>query len=138
MTRVSADRTENSPAQPAGGDISRSTIAVLFAVVTAVVSVPVLIHPLPPFSDYINSLAGAYAIATIGSDADLQRFYAIEWRIIPNLMMDLVVPILHRFMNIYLAGQVFTLAAFVLILSGTFALNRALFGRWSVVPIAAG
>ena len=26
----------------------------------------------------------------------------------------------------------------MLILSGTFALNRALFGRWSVVPLAAG
>jgi hypothetical protein len=49
-----------------------------------------------------------------------------------------VVPVLNRFMSIYAAGQVFTLATFILILSGMFALHRALFGRWSVVPIAAG
>ena len=102
------------------------------------VSVPILTHPLPPLIDYTQHPRGAYVISTIASDADLQRFYLIEWRVIPNLMMDLVVPVLHRFMNIYAAGQVFTLAAFALILSGTFALHRALFGRWSVVPLAAG
>jgi hypothetical protein len=115
-----------------------SIIVVLFAAVTAALAVPVLTHPLPPLIDYINNLARAHIIATIGSDADFQRFYTIEWRLIPNLMMDLVVPVLNRVMNIYVAGQVFTLATFVLIMSGTFALHRALFGRWSVVPIAAG
>lgn len=115
-----------------------STIAALFLAVAAAVSVPVLTHPLPPLVDYINNLARSHIIATIGTDADFQRFYAIEWRIIPNLMMDLAVPQLNRLMTIYSAGQVFILVAFVLILSGTFALNRALFGRWSAVPAAAG
>ena len=67
-------------------------VAVLFVVVMAAVSVPVVTHPLPPLTDYVNNLARAYVIAAIGSDADFQRFYAIEWRIIPNLMIDLVVP----------------------------------------------
>ena len=40
-------------------------------------------------------------------------------------------------MDIYRAGQVFTIAAFVLILSGTLALNRALFGYWSALPLVA-
>ena len=94
-------------------------MAALFVLVAVAVSVPILTHPLPPLTDYTNSLAGAYVISTIASDADLQRFYLIEWRVIPNLMMDLVVPQLHRFMSIFAAGQVFTLAAFALILSGT-------------------
>jgi hypothetical protein len=38
-------------------------------------------------------------------------------------------------MTVYHAGQVFTIAAFVLIGSGTLALNRALFGSWSVLPL---
>ena len=117
--------------------IRPSTIVILFLWVTAALSLPILTHPLPPLTDYINNLARAHIIATIGSDADLQRFYVIEWRIIPNLMMDMVVPMLNRFMSIYAAGQAFTVATFILILSGTLALNRALFGRWSVVPIAA-
>ena len=40
-------------------------------------------------------------------------------------------------MNVYLAGQIFTTLAFVLIGSGTLALNRALTGRWSPLPLIA-
>src|SRR3974390_492790 len=52
-------------------------------------------------------------------------------------MMDLVVPVLARVMNVYLAGQLFTVSAFLLIVSGTLALNRALYGHWSVLPLIA-
>jgi len=51
--------------------------------------------------------------------------------------MDLIVPALDRVMNVYLAGQVYTIMTFVLILSGTLALNRQLYGRWSVLPLIA-
>jgi hypothetical protein len=78
-----------------------------------------------------------HVIASVGSDPDLARFYEINWQIVPNLMMDLIVPTLAQLMGIYKAGQAFTLLGFALILSGTFALNRALFGRWSLVPLAA-
>jgi hypothetical protein len=76
-----------------------------------------------------------HVIASIGHDADLSRFYQIDWQIIPNLMMDLVVPRLAAFMTVYHAGQMFTIATFVLIGSGTLTLNRALFGSWSVLPL---
>jgi hypothetical protein len=133
-----SDNGTGTGAAPSDGDVASATIVVLFLAVTALLAVPILTHPLPPLTDYINNLARAHVIATIGSDADLQRFYTIEWGIIPNLMMDLVVPGLSRIVGIYPAGQMFTLAAIALIVSGTFALNRALFGCWSVVPIAAG
>jgi hypothetical protein len=42
-----------------------------------------------------------------------------------------------RVMSIYTAGQAYMIASFVLILSGTFALNRQLHGRWSILPLAA-
>ena len=78
-----------------------------------------------------------HVIASIGRDPDLALFYEIHWQVIPNLMMDLIVPILQRVMNVYLAGQVYTIMSFVLILSGTLALNRRLYGRWSVLPLIA-
>ncbi len=40
-------------------------------------------------------------------------------------------------MSVYAAGQVYTIASFVLIISGTLALNRRLFGHWSVLPLIA-
>jgi hypothetical protein len=121
----------------APGDLSGLAVAALLAAVTAAVSLPVISHPLPPLSDYINHLATGHIIDAIGDDPDLHRFYRIEWRAIPDLMMDLVVPVLHRFMDIYLAGQIFTIAVFFAILSGTLALSRALYGRWSALPLVA-
>jgi len=116
-------------------DFSGPQTAVLFVLFALVASIPVITHPLPPLSDYVNHLARMHVIATIGNDPDLSRFYEIDWQIVPNLMMDLVIPRLARFMSVYHAGQVFTVATFVLILSGTLALNRALFGAWSVLPL---
>jgi hypothetical protein len=112
-------------------------MATLFAVFAAVAALPILLHPLPPLSDYINHLSRMHVIAAIGGDADLARFYQVDWQVIPNLMMDMILPVLVRIMNVYAAGQAYTVASFLLIVSGTFALNRQLHGRWSVLPLAA-
>jgi hypothetical protein len=108
-----------------------------FLAVLAAAAVPIISHPLPPLSDYVNHLATAHVIDAIPADHDLDRFYLIEWKPIPNLMMDVVVPLLHRFMGIYLAGQIFTISIFAVILSGMLALQRALSGRWSALPLLA-
>lgn len=118
-------------------DFSRAQIAALFVVFAGIAAIPILLHPLPPLSDYINHLSRMHVIAAIGGDPDLARFYEIDWQLIPNLMMDMIVPLLVRFMSIYAAGQAYTVASFILILSGTFVLNRQLHGRWSVLPLAA-
>jgi len=114
---------------------SGTQVAVLCGALLMLVSIPILTQPLPPIEDYVNHLARMHVMASIGSDADLARFYEIDWQIVPNLMMDLVVPPLAHVMGIYKAGQVFTVVTFALILSGTLALNRALFRRWSLLPL---
>ena len=119
------------------GDFRPSTIAVLFVVLMAAASIPIATHPLPPLADYANHLARMHVIDAIDTDPDLARFYEVDWQMIPNLMIDLVVPVLHRFMDVYLAGQIFTILSFVLIGSGTLAFNRALIGRWSALPLIA-
>ena len=119
------------------GHFTLGSVAALFCVLLAITSLPVLLHPWPPMSDYINHLARMQVIANVSADPDLARFYEIDWQIIPNLMMDLIVPPLLRVMNVYLAGQVYTISSFVLIVSGTVALHRALFRRWSVLPLIA-
>ena len=121
----------------AEGGFRPSTVAILFVILMAAALLPIATHPLPPLADYPNHLARTHVIDALDSDPDLARFYSVDWQIIPNLMIDLVVPVLHRFMNVYLAGQIFTVLAFVLIGSGTLALNRALTGRWSPLPLIA-
>ena len=127
------DRDGKSPLP----DFSRGQIAALFVLFAFIAAIPVLLHPLPPISDYINHLSRMHVIAAIGRDSDLARFYQVNWEVIPNLMMDMILPVLVRIMSIYAAGQAYMIASFVLILSGTFALNRQLHGRWSVLPLAA-
>ena len=47
----------------------------------------------------------------------------------------LIVPVLERVMNVFVAGQIYTITSFILIVSGTATLNRRLFGQWSVLPL---
>ena len=112
-------------------------IAVLFAALTMLISIPIWTHPIPPLSDYINHLARMHVLATVAKNPLLANFYEIDWQVVPNLTMDLVVPLLARVMNVYLAGQVFIVAMFALIISGALMLNRTLIGRWSVLPLFA-
>src|SRR6185295_2277052 len=136
MSPVNAAAQAAHAARPRRDFRARQILA-LFILLTAVISIPVLTHQLPPLSDYVNHLARMHVIGTIDNDPYLAKFYEIQWQIIPNLIMDLIVPTLARVMNIYLAGQLFLISTLVVILSGTLALNRALTGRWSVLPLVA-
>jgi hypothetical protein len=122
---------------PQKRDFSGWQIAAFFVLFASIAAAPVLLHPLPPISDYVNHLSRMHVIASLGSDSDLARFYQVNWQIIPNLMMDMILPVMVRIMNVYAAGQAYMIASFVLILSGAFALNRQLYGRWSVLPLLA-
>ncbi|HYJ44333.1 MAG TPA: hypothetical protein VEW06_07730, partial [Xanthobacteraceae bacterium] len=132
-----AIRADEPPSTARAEHFTNAQIAALFAVLAAIASIPILLYPWPPLGDYINHLSRMHVIATVRSDPDLARFYQIDWQVIPNLMMDLIVPLLQRVMNVYLAGQTYTIMCFVVILSGTMALNRQLYGRWSVLPLIA-
>jgi len=114
---------------------SGAQIAVLAAAFTLLISIPIWTHPLPPLSDYVNHLSRMQVIATLAKNPKLAEFYQVNWQVIPNLTMDLVVPVLARFVNIYLAGQIYMVAMFALIVSGMLALNRVLIGRWSTLPL---
>lgn len=119
------------------GDFSPRTIAALFVLLSVVAAIPVLTNPLPPLSDYVNHLARTHVITVLKADPLLADFYELRWAVIPNLVMDLIVPVLHRWMNVYLAGEIFLISIFVITLSGTLALNRALYGYWSAMPLVA-
>ncbi|HVZ50624.1 MAG TPA: hypothetical protein VG986_01565 [Pseudolabrys sp.] len=129
--------TAVSPSQGRAAIFTPGQIAVLAGLMLVVASIPIWTNPLPPLSDYVNHLARMKVISAIGNDPNLARFYEIDWQVVPNLMMDLIVPVLARVVTIYHAGQIFLFMMFALIVSGTLAFHRALFGRWSVFPLLA-
>lgn len=130
-------QVESKYQQRRASEFTGAQILVMFFVFLLLISIPVWTHQLPPLSDYVNHLARMHVIAAIDKNPNLAKFYQIDWQIIPNLTMDLVVPWLTRFVNIYTAGKIFTVTMFGVIGSGVLVLNRVLSGRWSLVPLLA-
>src|SRR6266700_6360992 len=125
------------PQRSRSADFSVSQIMALFLGLTLLISIPIWTHPLPPLSDYVNHLARMQVIADLNANRSIATFYELNWQVIPNLAMDIIVSPLARVVNVYLAGQIFLVSTFVLIISGTLALNRVLVGRVTVLPLFA-
>lgn len=117
--------------------ITAQAVGPIFALLLVAAATPVMMTDLAPLVDYANHLGRMQVIASIARDPDLARLYALEWAPIPNLIMDLVVPPLCRFLDVYQAGQVFLMMVLALLVSGPLAIQRALFGRVSMWPLVA-
>jgi len=111
-----------------------SKFALLFLVLSAIALSPFLLCYPPPLADYVNHLARAHIIANIAESPYLARYYEIDWSPIPNLAVDIAVPLLARFMPLEIAHLLFLLFAMLLVASGAIAVNLALFRRLSILP----
>jgi hypothetical protein len=98
----------------------------------ALYSVPLFSAVLPPLFDYPNHLARFAILATGGNE-----FYEVRWAPLPNLAGDVIVPLLARAMPLVIAGKLFLVMIFALILGGTAWLNRAVSGAWRFWPLLA-
>src|SRR5438270_11880266 len=137
MAILSQSGGASARAQPDLTDLSAGRFALLFAACFLVAALPILITATPPLLDYPNHLARMHIEAAYRDSPLLRQFYALDWRPIPNLAMDLVVPPLARIMPLAWAGKAFLLAIFLLMAGGTAALHRVLFGRWSAWSLLA-
>ncbi len=121
------------PMAPVRAGVLLPATAALFLIALA----PLLATRLPPFDDYLNHLARMYVIALGDAPSPLHAFYAIQWKLIPNLAMDIVVPPLARAIGIFAAGKAFLIVETLLLLTGPFAIARAMHGQWSLGPLLA-
>jgi hypothetical protein len=118
-------------------ELSAGQFALLFAAFFSVAALPILVVETLPLFDYPNHLARMHILVDYERSAFLRQYYVLDWRPIPNLAMDLVVPPLSRILPLAWAGKAFVLLIFLLIAGGTAALNRVLFGRWSAWSLLA-
>ncbi|MCR6631297.1 MAG: hypothetical protein NVV74_15280 [Magnetospirillum sp.] len=109
----------------------------VFAGLMAAAAAPIFAGPVPPLADFVNHLARMHILAHGDGDPVLAGLYRVHWAVIPNLIMDAVVPPLVRLVGIYPAGQLFVLATLALLASGPMAVHRALYGRTSPLPLVA-
>src|SRR3954466_7023397 len=79
--------------------LSRHKAAILFGVLFAISLAPVLSVRIPAMVDYVNHLARMHVLVDAGRGLS-NPGYAVEWRLFPNLALDLIVPILARFLGV--------------------------------------
>lgn len=113
--------------------LSFPRFAVIFLALFAIAALPIWqVHTLPLF-DYPNHLARMHILA---SDApELQRFYTVDWRIVPNLAMDLIVPTISHFLPLEIAGRIFIMLTMASLAASVAFLHRELFQHWSPWPL---
>ena len=108
----------------------------LVALLAIVVLIPVMTVRTAPLADYVNHLGRMEVLATLDGNPLLRQFYDVHWQVIPNLAMDVLVPPLAQVIGVELAGRLFLGLTLLLTAGGVIALNRALTGRFALVPLA--
>ena len=123
---------------PSAGALARlRDPAVIFALLFAAALAPVLWFSIPAaMVDYPNHLARMFVLARDGT-AQAQPYYEVNWSVIPNLAMDLLVPPLGRLIGVEAAMRLFYLASQLLIVSGAMAIERAVKGRVHIAGFVA-
>lgn len=116
----------------AGGEI-----AVVFAILLIGACLPILSVTLPPLGDYANHLARMHIIAHLGNDAFLSQYFTVNWGIIPNLAIDVLVPPLLHLVDVFVAGKIFVIAVVLLLVTGPLALSWSVTRQVSLAPLLA-
>src|SRR5262249_17472695 len=105
------------------------------SVALAAVLLPLFWVSVPPLVDYPNHLARMAILAHVGNPAAWTENYVPDWRLLPNLAMDLIVPPLTGVMTLEAAGKVFVGTTMVMLVAGTVALHGALHRRLAPWPL---
>ena len=103
----------------------------------AICLAPLLVTEVPPLLDYPNHLARMVVLAFAGGDPVLSRIYKADWRIIPNLAIDLVAPPMLSVLPVHVVGRLLLAMTLLLPGIGVVAYSRALFRERLFWPLAS-
>ncbi len=127
----------NASASEAAGSLSARWFWLAFLGLYILTALPMLRAEIPPLVDYPNHLARMHVLIELPRSEALQQYYELRWRPLPNLAMDLTVPLLARIMPLEWAGKVFVLMFLALLPAGTALIHRVAAGQWSAWPLFA-
>jgi hypothetical protein len=95
----------------------------------ACLAAPIWLFQYVPLVDYPSHLARMEILSFYDRSPYFQEVYLRDNRLLPNLGMDLVVPLLRRFLPLELSGRIFLTSLLTLYCVGTVALAAVLHGR---------
>lgn len=100
----------------------------------AIAFVPIFMVDVLPLGDMPNHLARAYILNSLDTDANLRAFYVADWRLFSFQSIDFILPPLTKLFGLSAGVRIFTVTIFLLLVGGTAAVHRALFGRVGIWP----
>lgn len=109
-------------------------VTALYIALFLLASYPLMVIDHPPLQDYANHLARMYVLQN-DDNIFLNRYYQVEWRLIPNLLMDLIIPILNKVLTLQYAGKAYIILVFFLLTSGAVFLHWILYKKLSLIPL---
>lgn len=106
------------------------------AVVTIILCTPVLAVRYPPLVDYPNHLARAWILFHYSDTPLFQQNYRFHAVPVPNLAVDIIIPLLLRGFGVFSAGKIFLLMTIVLFVAGCHELGTSVRGKptWLALP----
>lgn len=106
----------------------------LFAAGIGISSIPIFGNEFVSINDYYNHLARTAALLQYAKESAFSSYFLPNWQPLPDLAFDIWVFGLGRIVPITVAGKLFIIATFALILGGVIFLHRLTFMRWSLWP----
>jgi hypothetical protein len=101
---------------------------------------PIWLNEFLPLQDYPNHLARMYVLLNYHNDPHLQEYYRVNFTILPNLAMDIIVPFLAKFVGLEIAGKLMVVLNIFMLTSGSAFLSYVIFKRinyWSLMTFMA-
>ena len=118
----------------------RGLTASIWLLIGIAAVLPLLVTPMLPPIDLYNHVARFFILSRIGSDPFLAHYYATNWRLLPNLGLDLPAVWLAHFVPPLLLAKLIVGAIMAAQTAAALLLHRALTGRvntWSAALILA-
>src|SRR5205085_8498391 len=90
--------------------VSRHPDIILVGSLFVISVAPVLLVRIPAMVDYVNHLARMHLLVDAAAGR-LNPAYAMDWRLYPNLAVDIIVPWLAQLVGVETATRIFLLAS---------------------------
>ena len=94
---------------------------------------PLIVAPVLPMIDFYNHVARFLVMAKIDQSTVLQQNYAVSWKVLPNLGLDVLAQPIFRIFPTLIAAKIVIFLIFAVQFGGSIFLNIRLNGRISVV-----
>jgi hypothetical protein len=111
--------------------------AALFFLAATIIIAPLSVIDIPLLADYPNHVARMHVIGNLESHNFLRERYVLAFDLLPNIAMDLAVPMLAKLVPLDVAARIFLAFCLLSTISSVAFLHRTLFHQWSSFSLLA-